>query len=70
MGLVSKVLKKLTEYFVLFIGFLFIFVVGFLYAYIKPEGLLFNVVFLAIAVGWIIFMVKYFWELLDKDSSD
>lgn len=69
MNLFSRIFKLFAEYFVFIIGFLFIFGVGFLYAYIKPEGLLFNVVFLAIAIGWIIFMVKYFWELLDKDNS-
>jgi hypothetical protein len=66
----SRIFKLFAEYFVFLIGFLFIFVVGFLYAYIKPEGLLFNVVFLAIAVGWIIFMVRYFWELIDKNNPD
>ena len=69
MGFLSKIFRLFAEYFVFVIGFLFIFVVGFFYAYIKPQGLLFNIVFLAIAVGWVIFMVKYFWELLDKNSS-
>ena len=64
----SNILKFFAEYFVFLIGIIFIFVVGFLYAYIKPEGLVFNIVFLLIALGWIVFMVKYFWELLEKDN--
>lgn len=70
MGFLSKIFKLFAEYFVFLIGFVFIFVVGFLYAYIKPQGFLFNIIFLLIALGWIIFMVKYFWELLEKNSSD
>ncbi len=70
MGFVSKVFKLLAEYFVFLIGFVFIFVVGFLYAYIKPEGWLFNIVFLAIAIGWVVFMVRYFWELIDRNKTD
>ena len=66
--IMSKIFKLFAEYFVFFMGFLFIFVVGFLYAYIKPEGMLFNIIFLTIAIGWVIFMVKYFWELLDKNK--
>lgn len=65
----SRIFKFFAEYFVFFVGFLFIFVIGFLYAYIKPEGLLFNIVFLIISVGWVVFMVKYFWELLEKNDS-
>lgn len=70
MDLFKKIFRYFAEYFVFLIGFLFIFVVGLLYAYIRPEGLLFNVVFLVIAIGWIVFMVRYFWELIDKNKSD
>lgn len=69
MGFLTQIFKLFAEYFVFFVGLIFIFVVGFLYAYIKPRGLLFNMVFLVIAVGWVIFMVKYFWEILDKNSK-
>lgn len=66
----SRLFKFIAEYFVYLVGFLFIFVIGLLYAYIKPEGLLFNIIFLLITLGWVIFMVRYFWELLDKNNSD
>lgn len=66
----SKFFRFFAEYFVFLVGFLFIFVVGFLYAFIKPEGLLFNLVFLAIAVGWVVYLVKYFWELMEKHTAE
>ena len=69
MGFLSKVLRFVAENFVFLVGFLFIFVIGFLYALIKPQGFLFNIVFLLITVVWIIFMVRYFWELMEKNES-
>lgn len=63
-------MRFFAEYFVFFVGFLFIFGVGVVYALIRPEGLLFNLVFLAVAIGWVIFLVKYFWELMEKHTSD
>ena len=41
-------------------GLLFIFAMGVLYAFIRPEGLLLNGVFLLIVIGWVIFLIKYF----------
>ena len=70
MGFLSKIFRFFAEYFIFLAGFLFIFVIGFLYAYIRPEGALFNVIFLVIAIGWVIFMVRYFWEILEKSDSD
>jgi len=69
MGVISKLIKLFAEYFIFFVGFLFIFVVGFLYAFISPQGLLFNLIFLLIALLWVFFIVKYFWELLEKGES-
>jgi len=62
-------MKFIARNFVFFVGFLFIFVFGFLYAYVKPEGLLFNGIFLLVMIGWMVFMIKYFWELMDKDKK-
>jgi len=69
MKLLATIFKFMAEYFVFLAGSVFIFVVGFLYAYIKPSGILFNVVFLVIFIGWIVFMIRYFWELLEKNKS-
>lgn len=68
MGLLKKVGKFIAEYFVFLGGFLFLFVIGFLYAMIRPEGLVFNIIFLFIVTGWIIFLIKYFWDILEKQK--
>lgn len=69
MDSIRKVLRFFAEYFVFVGGFLFIFVIGYLYAYIRPEGLVFNLVFLAITLGWVIFLIKYFWDLIEKHKD-
>ena len=61
-----KTLRFIATYFVVFIGLIFIFVVGALYAFIRPEGALINVIFLIILVGWVVYQIKYFWDLIDK----
>ncbi len=65
---VKKALGFLAKNFVFFVGIIFIFVFGFLYAYVKPQGIIFNGVFLLIVIGWVIFMIRYFWELMEKDG--
>ena len=42
--------------------------IGAIFAFIRPEGPLIMIIFLIIALGWIIFLIKYFWELMDKDQ--
>lgn len=64
----KKVLRFLATNFVFGVGVVFIFVFGFLYAYLRPQGLLFKGIFLLILIGWIIFMIKYFWELMEKNK--
>jgi hypothetical protein len=66
MNILKKIARFIAEYFVFFAGFLFIFVVGFLFAFLRPEGFLVNAVFLAIIVGWIIYLIKYFWDIMGK----
>jgi hypothetical protein len=68
MSVFFKIFKYFAEYFVFIVGLIFIFVIGFFYAYIKPEGLIFNIVFLIITLGWVIFIVRYFWELIEKND--
>ena len=65
----QKIVRFFAEYFVFLGGFLFIFGVGVVYALVRPEGLVFNLVFLAVAIGWVIFLVKYFWELMEKHTA-
>ena len=68
-GIVKKILRFVAEYFVVVGGLLFIFAMGVLYAFIRPEGLLLNGVFLLIVIGWVIFLIKYFWDLMDKRKN-
>lgn len=70
MSVIRKIFRFIGEYFVFVGGFLFVFVIGALYAFIRPEGLVFNLVFLLIAVGWVVFLIRYFWELLDKNNEN
>jgi len=65
----KKLFGLIAKNFVFLIGVIFIFVFGFLYAYIRPQGLIFNAIFLLIVIGWIIFMIRYFWELMEKDKT-
>jgi len=65
----KKVIRFIAEYFVFLGGLLFIFVIGLLYAYVRPQGFVFNFIFLVIVVGWIIFIIKYFWEILEKGKN-
>ncbi|KKQ36353.1 MAG: hypothetical protein US53_C0056G0008 [Candidatus Woesebacteria bacterium GW2011_GWA1_37_7] len=66
MGLIRRSIRFIAEYFVFFVGLLFIFVIGGVYAFLRPEGLVINLIFLIIALGWIIFLIKYFWDIMDK----
>ncbi|OGM10610.1 hypothetical protein A2159_03225 [Candidatus Woesebacteria bacterium RBG_13_34_9] len=69
MQLLKKMGRLFAEYFVFFVGFLFIFVIGFIYAMMKPQGITMNAIFLIITIGWIVFLIKYFWELLEKNKK-
>ncbi|OGM23610.1 hypothetical protein A2865_03565 [Candidatus Woesebacteria bacterium RIFCSPHIGHO2_01_FULL_39_17] len=69
MNLVKNILRFIASYFVFVGGFLFIFAIGVLYAYLRPQGVLFNVVFLIITIGWVIFLIRYFWDLMEKNRK-
>ena len=68
--MLRKILRFIAMYFAVFIGLIFIFVVGALYAFIRPEGALINVIFLIILVGWIVYQIKYFWDLIDRRKEE
>jgi ABC-type bacteriocin/lantibiotic exporter with double-glycine peptidase domain len=65
-----SIFRFFAEYFVVLVGLLFIFVIGVLYALISPEGVLVNSIFLLIFVGWIIFEIKYFWDIIDRTKKN
>lgn len=68
--MIRSFLRFIAEYFVFFAGFLFIFIIGVIYAYLRLESLIVNLVFLLIAVGWTVFLIKYFWELMEKKKKN
>jgi hypothetical protein len=68
-NVIKRALRFVAEYFVFVGGLLFIFVIGILYAYIRPEGTVFKAIFLLLIIGWIIFLIKYFWEILEKNKD-
>jgi hypothetical protein len=70
MYILGKIGRFIAEYFVFFAGFSFIFVIGFLYAFLRPEGFLINTIFLVILIGWVIYLIKYFWDIMGKKRTD
>jgi len=68
MGPIRKFFQLLANYFAFVGGLLFIFMLGIIYAYIKPQGILINGIFLFLGLGWIGFLIKYFWELVEKNE--
>ena len=70
MSVLSKIFRLVAEYFVLFVGILFIFVIGAIYAFLRPEGSLINGVFLIIFIGWVVYEIKYFWDFFEKRKKD
>lgn len=70
MAIIRNIFRVLAEYFSFLIGFVFIFVIGVLYAFLHDEGLLVNIVFLIIAIGWMVYLIKSFWDLMEKKKSD
>jgi hypothetical protein len=46
------------------------FAMGVLYAFLRPEEFLINAIFFVIGVGWLIFTIKYIWDLLEKKKEN
>jgi hypothetical protein len=69
MEIVKKVIGFLGNYFAFVGGLLFIFTLGVIYAFIKPQGILINGIFLLLGIGWMGFLIKYFWDLVEKNES-
>ncbi len=64
--MIRLILRFIAEYFVFVVGLLFIFLLGIVYALLKLDGLASNIFFLLIALGWVAFLIRYFWELMEK----
>jgi len=70
MEFVKKFFRLLANYFAFVGGLLFIFTLGAIYAFVKPQGYLINSIFLLLAVGWVGFLIKYFWDLVEKNEAN
>lgn len=68
MEFIKKMARFFAEYFIFVVGFLFIFVIGGLYAFLRPQGWV-SAIFLVIAIGWIVYLTKNFWEIIDKNNK-
>ena len=66
MSTVRNLVRKFSEYIVFIAGLLFIFVLGLIYSFIEPESLIIKAVFVLIVIGWTAFLIKYFWDLIEK----
>lgn len=70
MNLFKKTFRFFAEYFVFVAGLLFAFVLGAVYAIARPRGILVNVVFLLIIFGWLAYLIKNFWDLMEKRKKE
>ncbi len=59
----------IKSWFIFILGLIFIFAIGVVYAYLQPEDLWLKLIFLVIALGWVAFMIKYIWDVMDKKRS-
>lgn len=65
---VKKLFQFIAKNFVFVGGILFVFVIGLVYSLLRPESIWVNVIFLAIVLGWVVFIIVYFWDLMDKNK--
>lgn len=70
MEIIKKLFRFMGNSFAFVGGLLFIFTLGVIYAFVKPQGYLINGIFLLLGIGWIGFLIKYFWDLVEKNESD
>lgn len=66
---VKQLFQSINQAVTFFLGLLFIFGIGVLYAYIQPEDIVLNGIFFVIALGWVVFTIKYVWDALDKKEN-
>ena len=66
MGIIKRIFQFFAEYFVFVAQILFAFVLGAVYAIAQPKGFWPNLAFLLIIVGWLAYLIKNFWDLMEK----
>lgn len=65
----SSVFNKIVDLLPFVAGFIFIFIIGIVYAFLRPEGLLLNGFFLLMVIAWVIYIIKLLWETIDRISK-
>lgn len=66
--MIKKIARFFAEYFVFVVNLVFIFVIAAVYGFLDAGGYV-NVIFLLLVIVWIIYQIKYFWDLLGKKSK-
>jgi hypothetical protein len=64
----NESVKKFTSFTVFVVELIFIFFIGLLYAFIQPEELWVKSVFLLIAFGWVIYIIRSVWDFIEKKN--
>lgn len=70
MNLFKKTFRFFAEYFVYVAGIVFAFVLGLVYAISRPKGIFVNLAFLLIIFGWLAYLIKNFWDLMEKRKKE
>jgi hypothetical protein len=67
--MIKKIFHFIAKNFVFVGGLLFIFAIGLTFSFLKVDSWLVRIIFLIFALGWILFLIKYFWDLMDKNQK-
>lgn len=70
MSIIKRFFAFFAEYFVFVVGALFAFVLGLVYAIYSPKGILVNLAFLLVIFGWLAYLIKNFWDLMEKKKKE
>lgn len=64
-----KLGRFIARYFSFFAGFLFVFVLGLVYALFRPGDIWANTVFILLIVGLVIYLIRSLWEVLEEEKK-
>lgn len=70
MKVAKFLLNLISRYFSFVFGFIFVFIIGATYAFVQPEGILINAIFLVISLGWVVYIIKSLWDIIDKKREE
>jgi len=61
-----RIIGVFSQYVGLVIGVVFAFILGLIYAVLRPKQIFVNIIILVNLLGWLIYIIKFIWEMLDK----